>query len=157
VNRNRFRAAFDGPEAGWLTVALEAPGQRYEFSPSHVPYDSVSLLASGMLAVLEGREAVVPWNDEPAVHEFHLSGSASAVHLTVFAVHARAHSQVERTAVFSLQGTADDVLLPLWRALRELQSRFSPEEYHRRWREPFPAAEVTELGRRLRTARSEHP
>jgi hypothetical protein len=157
VKRNGFRPAFDGPEAGWLTVVLEAPGQRYEFFPSHVPDDSVSLLASGMLAVLEGREAVVPWNDEPEVHEFHLSRSASAVHLTVFAIHPRAHGQVERNAVFSVQGTADDVLLPLWRALRELQSRFSPEEYHRRWGKPFPVAEVAELGRRMRTAPREHP
>jgi hypothetical protein len=157
VKRDGFRPAFNGPEAGWLTVVLEAPEQHYQFSPSRIPHDSVSLLAVAMLSVLEGRNAVVPWNDEPAIHEFSFAKSGEMVVLKVLALRPRAHAEVEREVVFSVHGSADEVLLPLWRALRTLESRFTPEEYHRRWREPFPIAQVAELGRRLRTARSEQP
>jgi hypothetical protein len=153
--KNGFRAVLEGPASGWLTVTLEAPAQRYQFWPSHVPDDSVSLLAAGLLTMLDGRGAVVPWNDEPAVHQFLFSVSAARATLTVVALRDRAHGEVEREAVFSVSGTVHDVVWPLWRGLRDLQSRVTPEEYHRQWREPFPAAEVAELDRRLQAARSE--
>jgi hypothetical protein len=34
-------------------------------------------LASALLSVLEDRDAVVLWNDEPAIHEFLFSASAT--------------------------------------------------------------------------------
>jgi hypothetical protein len=152
-----FKAVFDGPASGWLTVTLEAPGQRYEFWPSHVPHDSVSMLAAALLSVLEHRDAIVPWNDEPAVHEFRFAVAEGGASLTVVAVRPRPHGEIEREPVFTVSGSPPEVVRPLWRALREVESRFKPDEYQREWHERFPAADVAEVGRRLSAARSDHP
>jgi hypothetical protein len=152
-----FTALLEGPESGWLTVTLEDPHKTYTFWPSHVPYDSVRLLASALLSVLERRDAVVPWNDEPTEHEFLFSVSQDRVDLTVVVLRRLQHGEVVREPVFNVSGTARDVVWPLWRALREVESKVTPDEYLRQWREPFPQAEVAELDRRLRTPRNQHP
>ena len=141
-----FCAVLDGPDAGWLTVTLERGEQSYSFHPSHVPYESVALLAQALLAVLDGRDAVVPWNDEPIEHEFRFAVAAEQVELCVVTLRPLPHGETARDPVFTVSGAAHEVARPLWRALRQVQSHLSPDDYLRAWREPFPAATFRSWG-----------
>jgi hypothetical protein len=115
-----------------------------------VPYDSISELANALLGTLDGyKRNIVHWNDEPVEHEFVFALSNSNVDFTVYRIREVIEGKV-RDQVFSFSGSIYDVIWPFWKALREMESRLSKEEYERQWREPFPARETAELGKRIR-------
>ena len=155
VPDQKLKVEFDPPEDGWTGVGLSAGGCSYGFSPSHVPYDSFGDLVCALLKILDGRhDAVVRWNDEPVEHEFVFASDGRRVDFRVFeiVVSAAGRTREER---FAFGGPAYKVLWPFWKALREMQSRQSSEEYARRWREPFPEREMVELTRRIKAMKSD--
>lgn len=150
IRSERFTIRFDDLENGWLTVRLEKGEQKYMFVPSHVPYDSIQELADGLGNLLSGyTEAKVRWNDEPVEHEFFFDKTETALFFKVVLLHeTRFGKQPEE--VFAMQGTLYQIIRPFWVALRDLETRYSTEEYQQRWRELFPVNEM-----RLLTAQYE--
>jgi hypothetical protein len=135
VNSHKLTVEFDGPQAGWLTVKLDAEDQGYEFWPSHVPYDSISELVNALLNILDNRKnAVVHWNDEPVEHLLH--GAIPE-------------------EVFCFNGTLYEVIRPFWKALRDMETRQSYAEYEKQWREPFPEHEMDDLTKRMNAFRND--
>jgi hypothetical protein len=55
-----------------------------------------------------------------------------------------------RTEYCYFIGLRDQLLIAFWRALRELQGRYDPSEYERRWKEPFPTREMEVLTQRMK-------
>jgi hypothetical protein len=51
--------------------------------------------------------------------------------------------------LFEIQGTFAEICLPFWRALRNLQTRFSGDEFQLRWRHPFPGSGMQKLSANL--------
>ena len=56
---------------------------------------------------------------------------------------------IRRNSVFNFIGPRDQLIISFWRALRELQGRYDPSEYEKRWYEPFPTREMEVLTQRI--------
>jgi hypothetical protein len=146
----KLKVSFDEPEHGWIAITISADDERFMLIPSHVPYDSITELAAALNKILEGySEAVVRWNEEPAEYEFVFRVSEGALNLDVYEVD-RIQGGIRRNSVFSLSEPRDRLLISFWRALRELQGRYDPSEYERRWKEPFPTREMEVLTQRIK-------
>jgi hypothetical protein len=146
----KLKVGFDEPEHGWIAITMSADDERFILIPSHVPYDSITELAVALNKILEGySEATVRWNEEPAEYEFVFRVSEGALNLDIYEV-ARVQGGIRRNSVFSFSGLRDQLLISFWRALRELQGRYDPSEYERRWNEPFPTSEMEVLTQRIK-------
>ena len=146
----KLKVSFDEPERGWIAITMSVDGERLMLMPSHAPYDSIAELVRALNKILEGySEAIVRWNEEPAEYEFALRGGEGTLILDVCEV-ITVQGGISRASVFNYIGTRDQRLTALWRALSELQGRYDPSEYERRWREPFPAREMEALTRRMK-------
>jgi len=146
----KLKVSFDEPEHGWIAITMSAGEEQFRLIPSHVPYDSITELAIALNKILEGyAEAVVRWNEEPAEYEFFFRVSGESLNLEICEV-ARIQGGVRRNSVFNFGGPRDQLLISFWRALRELQGRYSPFEYEKRWEEPFPTLEMEVLTQRIK-------
>ena len=146
----RLRIDIDRPESGWLKVEMNSGDQKYGFYPSHVPYDSVSELVNALLKILDAYDkAMVRWNDEPVEHEFVFEPKNNQVDFRAYLMTESVSGRC-REQVFMFSGSAYDVVWPFWKALRDMESRQSKEEYEKQWREPFPEREMIELTKRIK-------
>jgi len=146
----KLKISFDEPEHGWIAITMSADDERFTLVLSHIPYDSISELAAALNKILEGySEAIVRWNEGPAEYEFVFRVSEERLNLDVCEV-TTVQGGIRRNSVFSFIGLRDQLLIAFWRALRELQGRYDPAEYERRWKEPFPTREMEVLTQRMK-------
>jgi len=146
----KLKVSFDEPEHGWIAITMIADDEKFMLVPSHIPYDSITELAAALNKILEGySEAIVRWNEGPAEYEFVFRDSEERLNLDVCEV-TTVQGGIRRNSVFSFIGLRDQLLIAFWRALRELQGRYDPAEYERRWKEPFPTREMEVLTQRMK-------
>src|SRR5215813_11356440 len=133
----KLKVSFDEPEHGWIEITMSADDEQFMLIPSHVPYDSITELAVALNKILEGySEATVRWNEEPAEYEFVFRVNEGFLTLDVYEVDV-VQGGIRRNSIFNFSGALDQSLISFWRALRELQGRYDPSDYQRRWNEPF--------------------
>ena len=146
----KLKVSFDEPEHGWIAITMSADDEKFMLIPSRVPYDSITELAAALNKILEGySEAVVRWSEGPAEYEFVFRVSDGSLNLDVYEV-TLVQGGIRRDSVFNFIGPRDQLLISFWRALRELQGRYDPAEYERRWKEPFPTRELEVLTQRMK-------
>jgi deoxyribodipyrimidine photolyase len=146
------------PEHGWLNVELSVGDRTYSFYPSYTPYDSIGELVEALLTILDGRDkAAVRWNDEPTEHEFIFKSKGNRANLRVYLIRVastiKTQAKREPELVFAFDGSVYEVIRPFWKAIRDLQSRQSLDEYRERWGRPFPQVEAEELTERIKELR----
>lgn len=115
-----LKLSFAEPRNGWLSVSLNVGSKEFEFSASDVPNNPVEDLCNALFDVFANRGAGVWWHLEPDGYYFQFSSAEGQVQLRVF--FARGSDRQQRTEVASVCGSKEEILLPLWRALRKLQS-----------------------------------
>ena len=147
-----LRVAFDDPSDGWVGLKLMNAGEEIEIIASYTPHKSFLDLVNALYSVFlyEGEWRVV-WNEEPMESEFLFRRNGSVVYLELlrFPDHRRV---LQAISSFKLQGSYEEVALPFWRALRNLQGRFSCAELNIRWHRDFPWKEIEELTSMLKPA-----
>lgn len=123
---------------------LEVEGRVLAFDVSYLPHDFVAELAAALVGVVEGPgERVARLCEEPLEHEWRFRPfTASAVVFEVV-THHDGRGRVEARA----WGPPREVVLPFWRALRELGERAGVERCRANWSAPFPSAAVERLTR----------
>ncbi len=148
---SKLYVEIEAPEHGWTHVKLKSGNSFYQFFPSDVPVDSISELAKAIVEILSvNKEATVYWNDEPVVHNFVFKIENEQCDFKVYEVFESIVGEklIER---FSFNGTKQEVLRPFWKALCDLKSKQSLEEYEAQWNNPFPAQEVVEIKHQLKS------
>lgn len=140
---------------GWLPTTLELDGETLVFDVSYLPYDFVGELVAALSAVLDGAgESVARICEEPAEHDWRFRSSADRS-TVLFEVVTYRHGRGGRGEVEArCSGPPLDVVLPLWRGLRELSSRASAEGWHSQWSAPFPYAALDRLTERVEHERA---
>jgi hypothetical protein len=125
----------------------------YEFFPSDVPIDSIGELIKAMLEVLNGNnQSKVYWNDEPVEHNFIFTVENEVCNFKVYEVFESVAGKNLKER-FSFNGTKYEVLRPFWKALCDMKSKQSLDEYEKHWGKPFPTNEMLEIKQKLKDLR----
>jgi len=151
----RLRVNIDGPEYGWLTITLQSEDTEYFFNAEHAPYDSVTELVRALGAIVDELPyALVHWKDGQIEHEMVFSNKDGRVILTVDCIAYSGLVGRVSEKVFCVEGSVYEIAHPLWKALRDLETRQSLKEYAQRWQETFPDREMEDLTQRMKTLSS---
>jgi len=147
---NKLKVAFDGPQDGWVEVRISCGGEDANIIASYTPHDSFLDLVNALYNLfLYESESKVVWNEGQSESEmrFRKTGSLVSLDVVEFPDHRRDLQPQSRLKVC---GTYEEVAIPFWRALRELQGRFSPEELNAKWHRDFPSKQIEGLTSMLR-------
>ncbi len=151
-----MKLTFGKADHGWLPTTLDVDDDgALAFDVSYIPYDFVGELVAALSGLLDGPgEYVARICEEPAEHDWRFrSFDPSAVVFEVVTYrHGRGRDKGE--VVAKVWGTPLDVVLPLWRGLRELSTRASAEGYPKNWSAPFPFDALDRLTERVERARA---
>jgi hypothetical protein len=144
-----MKLQFGKARNGWLPATLELDGDRLVFHVSYLPHDFVGELVAALSGVLQGPgEYVARICEEPTEHDWRFRSydlSAVVFEVVTYRDGRGGKGEVEAT----VWGTPLEVVLPLWRGLRELSSRTAAEGYLRNWSEPFPIEALDRLTERI--------
>ena len=148
-----LRVSLESPQSGWMSLGMSDGEQRLAFVAAHAPHDSVRDLIEGLAALLSGaRRVTVRWNAEPEGYDLHLWADGRLVELEVVRYPDRRDARAG-SSVFTARGEHLDVILPIWRALRDLHRRVTEDEFAKNWRREFPETEMRRLTKMVRAAR----
>lgn len=139
----KLYVAFGEPDAGTIDVTLRHEAETVNIGASYI-YNSFHSLAEALIRLKNNAdEAVVVWQCEPSEYEFRFSHQDTVVSLQVLLFPGQERSIFdELRPVLTVTGSYEEICLPFWRALRQLQGRFSQEEWQARWHGPFPSREL---------------
>jgi len=143
---SRLKVEFDRPENGWLKFELRSEKVVLADSFSHI-YPTLPSLCNALCALAEGAESrPVVFFLEP--EEFELSftsGDKQNRIVNVLRFPDRRRGSERGEVVFAHSGTSQEVVLSFWRALRQLQTCLTEDDFTTSWGEPFPAHEMAAL------------
>lgn len=141
----KLTLSFGTPEHGWLTVNLRCGDVERTLDVSDVPGDSLAMLADGVLQLVKGdaSEVTIPWFLEPAEEIWTLRRLGDAFLLDAQIVPG------ERKPILIAQGSREEICVPIWSALRQLQVDPAWSSADHTWSHPFPASQVDALGAAL--------
>jgi hypothetical protein len=122
-----LKISFAAPVHGWLAVSLSIDTSTIQFSASDVPNNPIEDLIDALHCACGNREALVWWHLEPGGYYFEFAPAGEGVQLRV--MFAEDSNSKERANVITVRGSKQEVLLPIWRGLRQLQS-FEAKEPH---------------------------
>ena len=147
-----IRVRFDDPDNGSIGISIEQRDSSFAESFSYVPYDSLQelVLALGRVLASDTTTSATCLVGAPEF-DLHFERSDNIVRFTVveFADYRR-QKGAGKTA-FLASGSFEQICVPFWRALRELESRFSSEDFAGRWHREFPHDELRRLTERIRS------
>ncbi len=144
----RLKVKFDEPEHGRIYLFVFADGKQVVHSDVSRIYSSFEQLVTALGAMLDGQEErIVVWLEGSAELEMRFSRHDDIIQLeiTSFAGSIRPHKNPE----FTFVGSYNEICLPFWRALRNLEGRYSAEELALRWKGYFPHRELALLTHQL--------
>lgn len=149
-----MKLRFGKARHGWLPATLELDDGPLAFDISYIPYDFVAELVAALSGVLDGPgEYVARICEEPVEHDWRFRSCDESS--LMFEVVTYGYGRGRKGEVSAkVSGTPLEVLLPLWRGLRELASRASAEGYRKNWSAPFPSDALDRLTERVEQARA---
>jgi hypothetical protein len=116
-----FSIAFGVAQNGWLSLHVKAGSVELEFSGSDVPNNPVQELIDALANAAAGVDGAVWWHLEPDGYYFQFSPMQDNVRLQVFYESFQQQTK-QKTEVASVISSKQQVLLPIWRALRKLET-----------------------------------
>src|SRR6266436_161875 len=133
---SKLRVQFDDPQHGWMTISIRSDASLVTLTVSSVVYHTLDELVEGLHALATGDcSRCVRIMEEPTVCELQFKRESVPIGLRVCRRTSRDHCQT----LFETESSFSEICVPFWRALRNLESRFSAEEFSRRWGRPLPA------------------
>ncbi len=152
---SKLKVTLDDPEHGSIYLLISYGEAAATIWASYTPYDSFLDLADGLRHLLIYEcSAVVNWSEEPSEYELRFNRKGEVINLEIcyYPDHRRNAGRGE--SVLAAAGTYQEICMPFWRALRNLQGRFTAEELDRRWHRPFPFREIDRLTAEIKKAQS---
>jgi hypothetical protein len=144
-----FEITFTEPESGWIGLRLSGPDAVFEESFSHI-YPTLEQLCGGLCDVAARASARrVTFLLEPAELELGISfidGGDAQLTVDLYADRRR-YPGARSARVFEFRGPPSAIVLPIWRALRKLETCLPASDFERAWREPFPQMAMASLTR----------
>jgi hypothetical protein len=146
VAKNKRKVRFDDPQRGWIEFTISYGETTVKIVAEHSPRDSFLELVNALCNFrFSDGESIVRWQYNPIELDmlFVKQGAKVSLDIVRYPDHRRLEGRGE--FMFSINGTYSEVCQPFWRALRDLQTRFSSEEMNSRWCRVFPSGEIDVL------------
>lgn len=135
-----FRVSFGDVKHGWMPVNLITNNQQFSFIASYTPYDSIAELVEALSSFIQrGYPKIVRWNTEPTEYEFIFSESNNQGMLKVLEYTNRQKFQNLEQIVFTFCSSRVLLVIPFWRALRDVETRYN---FEKNWQRAFPKREM---------------
>lgn len=148
---NGLKVVFDDPEHGWIALMISCGETSVTIVTEYTPRDSFLELANALYNLLmRDGEFIVRWQYNPTEYDMSFERKGAAVSMNVVEYPDRLRREGRGDLMFSISGSYADICLPFWRALRDLQGRFSPEELDSKWHRAFPSREIDILTNAIR-------
>jgi hypothetical protein len=145
-----IKITFGIAHAGWLPVAVVAEGRQFDFSVSYTPNDFLSELVGALSGTLTcDGTYVATINEEPVVSNWTFRRASDTVGFSIVTYpgwNARSRSR----KLLEQSGKPSAIVLPFWRALRELELRQEAQHFEAQWLWPFPLVELEKLTAHVR-------
>lgn len=140
---SKLKITFEEPNIGTVWLTLTSGTESVAISATYI-YDSFYQLVDALLRIRSGPgQAAVAWMCEPSEYEMQFCRETDNIRLDVVWFHGSERSVYKQGQVeMSVTGSFDEVCLPFWRALRELQGRLPAADFEARWGTPFPTREL---------------
>lgn len=141
----KLRVRFGDPHAGWFPVEIVAGPVSIAFRASYV-YASIYNLIAALRLLLAGQgESIVTWTSEPVEYEMRFLRDNDTITLTILEYPDSRRLLNGGQVLLNISGTYAEVALPLWRAVRGVQGRWSLTEWREHYHSPFPSDEMEKL------------
>jgi hypothetical protein len=118
----------------------------WTINASSTPSNSFLDLTNALHGLLqyEGR-LTITWHEEPGEFEMRFSRREKVIRLEIVEYPNHRRDLVTGGTALDISGIYEEICIPFWRALRDLQGRFTTEELDGRWLRPFPSQEISLL------------
>lgn len=134
-----LKVRFDEPEHGRIGLFILANDKLIVECDASRIYDSLEQLVTALGAMLDMRdERLVTWLEGAPELELRFSRLDDVVQLEITSFEGSERPREKPTADWTFVGPYDEICLPFWRALRNLEGRYSAEELVHRWKGYFP-------------------
>jgi hypothetical protein len=151
---DKLKVAFDDPEHGWVGLTFRRGDESVTITASYTPSDSFLDLTNALYNLfLYSGEAKVVWHSGSIEYELRFAREGDVVRLEAYEYPDHLRDAVRGRLFFEASGMYEEVCLPFWRALRNLQGRYSEAKLTSRWHRPFPSKEIDDLTALLREGR----
>jgi hypothetical protein len=149
-----LRLKFGRAKNGWLPTDLELDDTQLRFIASHIPRDFLLDLINALHSALRYEGTYVATvNEEPSEFDWTLLRTRDALVLTIIQYPDMRRGRGLGEKVGQASGTSLEVALPLWRGLKELESRRWKEDFKDHWIVPFPTAALAKLSVEIESMR----
>lgn len=143
---------FDDPDHGWIGISIQQQDNSFAESFSYAGYDSLRELVRSLGLLLKAETtSSVTCLIGPAEFDLRFERNLDVIQFTVVVLASHRRLQGTGESAFSASGSFEQICVPFWRALRELESRFNKKELAERWHREFPHDELCRLSKRIRS------
>ncbi len=133
-----LKVKFGEPEAGWLPVEFFSNSADVSFGISYIISDLRRFVeAVHALSFAEGSQEAL-WYAEPTEYELRFCRDNEIVRFQIVEYPDGGRAGEGGLVLLDVSGAYAEIALPIWRALRELQGRYTETEFAERWKSPFP-------------------
>jgi hypothetical protein len=139
---------------GWLRVQIQFEEALFSFTASSVPNDSIYELAKGLFIFASTHTIqTIKWNTEPVEYDFVFTHDSEKASFEIVEYADSRRLKGTGTPRFATNGTLKSLVVPFWRALRELENN---EQFEQQWKHPFPQKEMDLLTNVVKTLYSNY-
>jgi hypothetical protein len=146
----KFKVHFGESGAGSLAVSIGKNEQIVYFHASSFLYPSLWELIESLRSLInieyKVNRQVVRWATEPIEYEFIFDRQYDRVSLEILEFSNSTRIKGVSKSIFKINESVESIVLPFWRALRELETR---HDFERQWQRPFPKLEMKKLNREI--------
>lgn len=151
VDMSALTVSFGLPENGWISLELRAGAESLDVTFSHI-YPALRELCSALCDfVNEAPPRPVVFLLEPEELELRILSRDGQHELRVTRFPDRLRTS--GSTLLEFKTTRQELTLVLWRALRRLETALPGEDFAARFRDAFPALEMTSLTELIREKR----
>lgn len=135
-----LQVRFGIAQHGSMPVKITNSNRQICFTASYVPYDSMLELIDALILSLKGHnQKIARWNTEPIEYEFIFSRNCEHLTLDILNFPDCRRKQSQGELLLKVCDSPIAIVLPFWRALREVENRSSFEQ---QWQRVFPKREM---------------
>jgi hypothetical protein len=153
-----LKVAFDDPANGWIGLTIEDGDKEFAIIASYTPGNSLADLTTLLQGLMEYEgQRPVTWHEEPSECVMVFSREAQVTRLEIYRYPDRRRGVSEGEKLCDISGTYEEICIPFWRALKDLEGRYEAAAFEAAWRRRFPSEELAKLTEAIRNKRYPSP